>query len=210
MISEPCCVHKLVRALHEAPHRVLTFHTYGDVVFEKFYHALACLMADTHVLVLTMERLDIPTANYLRHCFDRCWITDLVLTTRQDNEALVRSTLENYLTHVSYTHSPSISPTSGQMVLYTSPAAESPAQMQALILSGNIPYKVNGELTTYTLQFQPSVPALVTGDCGDWLANALLPLTMLHRPKVVPVRGASEALRHFRNYEYIHRPIENL
>ena len=48
----PCCVNKMLpKAMKEAPRRMLSFYTHGDVTAEKFYRAISYEMISRHVLV---------------------------------------------------------------------------------------------------------------------------------------------------------------
>ncbi len=176
MIVEPCCVNKqLPKAIIEAPHRVLMFHTNGDVSLEKFYRAIASAIADPAVMVLTLPTVDIHTMRLLVQCFDRDWITDLVLTTSADITKFVESELRDYLPHVSYCHTVAVSFDTSMLSLFS--------QRQALFLHGSLPLAPSKKagLSTYTLIFQPSIPLRYTGENGDHLHNALEPIITLHR-----------------------------
>ena len=84
----PCCVDKkLPRAIIQAPRRALSFYTHGDVLIDKFFHAIG-YMADVNpnraqkkhfcvmVLAMTVSRTSATgyIINYLYTCFERGWI----------------------------------------------------------------------------------------------------------------------------------------
>lgn len=78
----PCCVDKkLPKAVFQAPQRMLTFYTHGDVTMEKFYRAVSHLLVDAHVMVLSMPVVSFENFSFLQQCFERGWITHLILST---------------------------------------------------------------------------------------------------------------------------------
>lgn len=157
----PCCVdRKLPKAVSEAPRRLLTFYTHGDVTMEKFFRAIACLMDDapSHkekylVMVLAMPVLLPETVVFLQLCFEREWITHLVLTTSKNASDLIDIHLSAYKEKILYARSPDVSQLSSHMVLYK--------KDKALILSGPMLEKMSGKTSAYSLQFLP--------DQANWL-----------------------------------------
>lgn len=160
----PCCVDKkLPKAVGEAPRRMLTFYTHGDVTMEKFYRAIAHLMdsepnhKDAYcVMVLTMPALLPETAVFLEQCFERKWISHLVLTTQKNVDSLVDIHLAPYKSKILYAHSQDVSLFSSHMVIYK--------KNKALILSGPMLEKMVSKTSCYSLTFLP--------DQANWL-NAL-------------------------------------
>lgn len=199
MFAKPCCAaEKLPRAIMEAPNRVLTFHTRGDVDFEKLYRSIAQFVTDSAVMQLAIPYLNITTANLLLQCFERGWITDLILTTRRNERNLVESTLKPHLAHVSYAMD-SLDYYSSQMVLSTSPAVEDTDRRQALILTGPLFAVIKdekGSLCSYTATYVPKLPEHYTAENGDHLANATLPFAMIHRSKEhIVIPGKSDVIK---------------
>lgn len=173
----PCCVSsKLPLAMMDAPKRTLVFHTNCDVVFEDFYRAISSYISDPHVLVLNMSDPNIHVVRFLLQCFERKWITDLVLTTATDKRKLIESELKEYLSHVLYAVTPHCSYLTGKMVIYS--------DTQALTLCGPMFHSKPRELSmaTYTLVYQSSFPpAIGTTVWGNHLRNVLMPDTLIHR-----------------------------
>ena len=93
----PCCVDKkLPKAVREAPRRMLTFYTHGDVTMEKFFRAIAYLMDDApshkerHIVMgLCMPVRLYATAVFLQLWLERGCIHHLVLTTQRDMSNLL-------------------------------------------------------------------------------------------------------------------------
>lgn len=160
----PCCVDKkLPKAVGEAPRRTLTFYTHGDVTMEKFFRAIGYLMDDepNHketytVMVLAMPAILPETAVFLQQCFEREWISHLVLTTQKNADSLVDIHLAEYKDRILYTHSQDVSHLNSHMVLYK--------KNKALVLSGAMLEKMSGKTSSYSLTFLP--------DTANWL-NAL-------------------------------------
>ena len=96
----PCCVDKkLPKAVMQAPRRALSFFTHGDVLVDKFFHAIGYMVDTTPnrttknhfcvmVLAMTVSRTSATgyIINYLQICFERGWITHLVLSTDKSVE----------------------------------------------------------------------------------------------------------------------------
>ena len=160
----PCCVdRKLPKAVGEAPRRTLTFYTHGDVTMEKFFRAIGFLVDDAPnhkktytVMVLAMPQILPETAVFLQQCFEREWITHLVLTTSKNAESLMDIHLAEYKDRLLYARSQDVSNVASHMVLYK--------KDKALILSGPMLEKMSGKTSAYSLQFLP--------DQANWL-NAL-------------------------------------
>ena len=125
----PCCVEKkLPKAVNQAPHRQLIFYTHGDVTVEKFYKAVSYLVVDSHVMVLTMTSPKQETFVFLQQCFEREWITHLVLSTCRPCDTLMAKYLSDYADRIIYAQSDDVSNLSSHMVLYN--------KDRALTLSG--------------------------------------------------------------------------
>ena len=129
LFMPPCCVDtKLPKAVNQAPHRQLTFYTHGDVTVEKFYKAVSYLMITSHVMVLTMPSPKQETFVFLQQCFEREWITHLVLSTCRPCDTLIAKYLSDYADRIIYAQSDDVSDLSSHMVLYN--------KNRALTLSG--------------------------------------------------------------------------
>lgn len=160
----PCCVDKkLPKAVGEAPRRTLTFYTHGDVTMEKFFRAIGCLMddepnhKDTYtVMVLAMPTILPETAVFLQQCFEREWISHLVLTTQKHADNLLEIHLAAFKDRILYAQTADVSHLTSHMVLYK--------KSKALILSGPMLEKMSGKTSCYSLTFLP--------DTANWL-NAL-------------------------------------
>lgn len=106
----PCCVDtKLPKAVNQAPHRQLTFYTHGDVTVEKFYKAVSHLVIDSHVMVLTMPCPKLETFMFLAQCFERGWITHLILSTVYSCDSLLNKHLGEYADRIIYAQSDDVS-----------------------------------------------------------------------------------------------------
>lgn len=175
----PCCVDKkLPKAVNQAPHRQLTFYTHGDVTAEKFYKAVSYLMIDSHVMVLTMPSPNQETFIFLEQCFEREWITHLVLSTCRPCDTLMAKYLSDYADRIIYAQSDDVSNLSSHMVLYN--------KDRALTLSGplfNRP-QMDVRLAAYTIVFYPSHLLNSTADWGNSLRNILFPDVLRHRKKM--------------------------
>lgn len=175
----PCCVgKKLPKAVNQAPHRQLTFYTHGDVTAEKFYKAVSHLVIDSHVMVLTMPSPNQETFIFLEQCFEREWITHLVLSTCRPCDTLMAKYLSDYADRIIYAQSDDVSNLSSHMVLYN--------KDRALTLSGplfNRP-QMDVRLAAYTIVFYPSHLLNSTADWGNPIRNILFPDVLRHRKKM--------------------------
>lgn len=175
----PCCVDKkLPKAVSQAPHRQLTFYTHGDVTVEKFYKAVSHLVIDFHVMVLTMPLPRQETFALLRQCFERGWITRLVLSTYRSCDTLLAKYLGDYIDRIIYAQSDDVSELSSHMVLYN--------KDRALTLSGPMYDRPQTDvrLAAYTLVFYPSLLLNTTAEWGNALRNILFPDVLRHRKKI--------------------------
>ena len=175
----PCCVDKkLPKAVNQAPHRQLTFYTHGDVTAEKFYKAVSYLMIGSHVMVLTMPSPKQETFVFLQQCFEREWITHLVLSTYRSCDSLIAKHLGDYTERIIYAQSDDVSDLSSHMVLYN--------KDRALTLNGPMLDRPQTEkaLVSYTLVFHPSHLLNSTSDWGNSLRNILFPDVLRQRKKI--------------------------
>lgn len=175
----PCCVDKkLPKAVNQAPYRQLTFYTHGDVTAEKFYKAVSHLVIDPHVMVLTMPFPQQETFMFLEQCFERGWITRLVLSTYRSCDTLLNRYLSEYADRIIYAQSEDVSELSSHMVLYN--------KDRALTLSGPMYDRPQTDvrLAAYTLVFHPSHLLNSTADWGNSLRNILFPDVLRHRKKM--------------------------
>ena len=166
----PCCVEtKLPKAVMQAPRRSLSFYTHGDVTFEKFYSSVSYLVADPHVLVLSMPILTFATASYLAQCFERGWITDLIISTAKDITPLVEKYLTPYMSHILHMSAGNVSQFSAHMVLYT--------DKQSLSISGPmVESRMQGvSLVAYTLLYSPRFESTTSQMWANTLLNILHP-----------------------------------
>ena len=179
LFMPPCCVDKkLPKAVNQAPHRQLTFYTHGDVTVEKFYKAVSYLVIDTHVLVLTMPSPKQETFALLQQCFERGWITHLVLSTYRSCDSLMTKYLGDYTDCIIYAQSDDVSDLSSHMVLYNNDSA--------LTLSGPMYDRPQMEvrLAAYNLVLYPSHVLSTTADWGNPIRNILFPDVLRHRKKM--------------------------
>ena len=179
LFMPPCCVDKkLPKAVNQAPHRQLTFYTHGDVTVEKFYKAVSYLVIDTHVLVLTMPSPKQETFALLHQCFERGWITHLVLSTYRSCDSLMAKYLGDYTDRIIYAQSDDVSDLSSHMVLYNNDSA--------LTLSGPMYDRPQMEvrLAAYNLVLYPSHVLSTTADWGNPICNILFPDVLRHRKKM--------------------------
>lgn len=175
----PCCVdNKLPKAVNQAPHRQLTFYTHGDVTVEKFYKAVSHLVIDSHVMVLTMPLPKQETFMFLEQCFERGWITNLVLSTYRSCDSLIAKHLGDYADRIIYAQSDDVSDLSSHMVLYN--------KDRALTLSGPMfdRPQIDVRLAAYTIVFHPSHLLNSTADWGNSLRNILFPDVLRQRKKM--------------------------
>ena len=179
LFMPPCCVDKkLPKAVNQAPHRQLTFYTHGDVTVEKFYKAVSYLVIDTHVLVLTMPSPKQETFALLQQCFERGWITHLVLSTYRSCDSLMAKYLGDYTDRIIYAQNDDVSNLSSHMVLYNNDSA--------LTLSGPMYDRPQMEvrLAAYNLVLYPSHVLSTTVDWGNPICNILFPDVLRHRKKM--------------------------
>ena len=179
LFMPPCCVDKkLPKAVNQAPHRQLTFYTHGDVTVEKFYRAVSYLVIDTHVLVLTMPSPKQETFALLQQCFERGWITHLVLSTYRSCDSLMAKYLRDYTDRIIYAQSEDVSDLSSHMVLYNNDSA--------LTLSGPMYDRpqMDVRLAAYNLVLYPSHVLSTTADWGNPICNILFPDVLRHRKKM--------------------------
>lgn len=175
----PCCVDKkLPKAVFQSPRRMLTFYTHGDVTVEKFYKAVSHLLIEAHVMVLTMPSLQMESFALLRQCFERGWITRLVLSTYRSCDSLIAKYLGDYIDRIIYTQCDDVSELSSHMVLYN--------KDRALTLSGPMYDRpqIGVRLAAYTLVFYPSHVLNTSADWGNALRNILFPDVLRHRKKM--------------------------
>ena len=175
----PCCVDKkLPKAVSQAPHRQLTFYTHGDVTVEKFYKAMSYLLIDAHVMVLTMPSPRQESFALLRQCFERGWITRLVLSTYRSCDTLIDKYLGDYIDRIIYAQSNDVSELSSHMVLYN--------KDRALTLSGPMYDRpqTGVRLAAYTLVFYSSHILSSSDDWGNPIRNILFPDVLRHRKKM--------------------------
>lgn len=175
----PCCVdNKLPKAVNQAPHRQLTFYTHGDVTVEKFYKAVSHLVIDSHVMVLTMPSPKQETFMFLEQCFERGWITHLVLSTYCSCDSLIAQHLGDYADRIIFAQSDDVSDLSSHMVLYN--------RDRALTLSGPMYDRpqIDMRLVAYTIVFHPSHLLNSTADWGNPLRNILFPDVLRQRKKI--------------------------
>ena len=179
LFMPPCCVDtKLPKAVNQAPHRQLTFYTHGDVTVEKFYKAVSYLMIASHVMVLTMPSPKQETFVFLQQCFEREWITHLVLSTNRPCDTLMSKYLGDYADRIIYAQGDDVSDLSSHMVLYN--------KDRALTLSGPMydRRQMDVRLAAYNLTLYPSHALSTASDWGNPIRNILFPDVLRHRKKV--------------------------
>lgn len=195
----PCCVDKkLPQAVTQAPQRMLVFYTHGDVTMEKFYRAISYLVIDAHVMALSMPTANSESLVFLQQCFERRWITHLILTTANDCSKMVDKYLSDYKEKVLYTQSKDVTDVASHMVLYN--------YERAVVLTGLMtdrPYTAN--LVSYTLTFYPNFSLFSTKN--DWshpIRNVLFPDILRHRQQTHASlnKVQSPTLDHFLHFEF--------
>ena len=195
----PCCVDKkLPQAVTQAPQRMLVFYTHGDVTMEKFYRAISYLVIDAHVMALSMPNVNSDSFVFLQQCFERRWITHLILTTANDCSKMVDKYLSDYKDKVLYTQSKDVTDVASHMVLYN--------YERAVVLTGLMtdrPYTAN--LVSYTLTFYPNFSLFSTKN--DWshpIRNVLFPDILRHRQQTHASlnKVQSPTLDHFLHFEF--------
>lgn len=195
----PCCVdQKLPRAVMQAPHRALTFFTHGDVTMEKLYRAVSYLIDAPHVMVLTMPVVSAETVMFLQQCFERKWITSLVLSTNLDAKERIERSLAGYADRILYARADNVTELSSHLVLYS--------PERSLVINGPMYEQPSfTRLVSYSMVFYP-IHSLISQqqDWGNPLRNVLFPDVMRMRRKVsaklrMALRGA---LARFVNFEF--------
>ena len=179
LFMPPCCVDKkLPKAVNQAPHRQLTFYTHGDVTVEKFYKAVSHLVIDSHVMVLTMPSPKQETFALLQQCFERGWITHLVLSTYRSCDSLIAKHLGDYADRIIFAQSDDVGDLSSHMVLYN--------KERALTLSGPMfdRPQMDVRLAAYNLVLYPSHVLSSSSDWGNPILNILFPDVLRHRKKM--------------------------
>ena len=187
----PCCVDKkLPKAVNQAPHRQLAFYTHGDVTVEKFYKAVSYLMIGSHVMALTMPSPKQETFALLQQCFERGWITRLVLSTNRSCDTLLAKCLGDYTDRIIYAQSDDVSDLSSHMVLYN--------KDRALTLSGPMydRRQTDVRLAAYTLVLHLSHTLNTTADWGNPIRNILFPDVLRLRQKIF-----ANGLKHIKDKE---------
>ena len=172
----PCCINKkLPKALTQAPHRMLTFYTHGDITMEKFYRAVSYLLIDNHSMVLSMPVCSTDTFAFLAQCFEREWITSLVLSVRRDCTNMIDKYLAEYKSRVLYVCTKDVSEVASHMVLYNDD--------RALYISGPMyeqPHQ--NAMSAYNIMFIPNYVYFSNDlDFGNPLRNILFPDMLRHR-----------------------------
>ena len=196
----PCCVDKkLPRAVMQAPQRNLIFYTHGDVMMEKFYRSVSYLIDAPHVMVLTMPLIQADTAVFLRQCFERKWITHLVLSTCRNADVFIIKFLSEFRSRMLYVQSYDVSDISSHMVLYS--------KERALVMNGPMYDRpqTSVRLASYNLTFYPQNLLMSTKlDWGHPLMNVLLPDILRHRKPFLAQRMKHDdaTLDHFLHFEF--------
>lgn len=180
LFMPPCCIaNKLPKAAMVAPQRMLTFHTQGDVTMEKIYRAISQLMVGDHVLVLAMPAILPETAVFLQQCFERGWITHLILSSQKDYSNILGTHLWEWRDRILYTHNTNVRSVNSHMTFYNS--------KRAMVITGPMLDRPSNMLSTYSLMFYPNFAAWGKSSKDDWqnpLSNALLPDVLRMRKMV--------------------------
>ena len=179
LFMPPCCVdHRRPQIVNKTPHRQLTFYTHGHATVEKFYKAVSYLVIDAHVMVLTMPSPKQETFVFLQQCFERGWVTHLVLSTYRSCDMLLEKYLRDDTDRIIYAQSDDVSDLSSHMVLYNNDSA--------LTLSGPMYDRPQMEvrLAAYNLVLYPSHVLSTTADWGNPICNILFPDVLRHRKKM--------------------------
>ncbi len=181
----PCCVDKkLPKAIMQAPRRTLTFYTQGDVTMEKFFRAVSYLLDESNtrkenycVMVLSMPTLLGETVVFLQQCFERRWITHLVLSTHRKADAMLDIHLQEYWDRILYTATSDVSESTSHMALYNSD--------KALVLVGPMLERMSAKMAAYSLVFYPDQSTWSNAqDWGNPLKNVCFPDVLRHRQQV--------------------------
>ncbi len=196
----PCCVdNKLPKAVLQAPNRNLTFYTHGDVTMEKFYRAIAYLIEGPQVMVLTMSVLSAENVVFFQQCFERKWISHLVLSVGYSaSEMLIDRYLSKYKCRILFLQHTNATDSASHMVLYS--------KEKALVLTGPMFNRVRcSGVFAYSMTFYPSM-ALFSDkfDWGNPLRNALFPDVLRYRQVVKKQKSAivSVVLNKFLRMEF--------
>lgn len=192
---QPCCVEKVLpKAIHNAPRGTLSFYTRSDVTMEGMYKAVSWMLDSVHVMALSMPDVTPVTAAYLSLCFERGWISDLILSTSRETTPLIDKYMSAFRNRILYRCSPEVSYLSSHMVLYSN--------KRALIIEGPMydsPVLNNG-LASYTAIYMPSYNTIVnTKDYANPLLNSLYPDIMRMRMVKPDVTRLSNNLVRFIN-----------
>ena len=156
---------------------MLSFYTHGDVTAEKFYRAISYEMISRHVLVLAMPVVSNEMLAFLAQCFERDWISHLVLSTGRNIDDMMDKYLKDYKDKILYTSNGDVSAVSAHMVLYNN--------SRALILQGNMTERPSGRLSGYTLMFYPDYSLSINDlEWGNPIRNILFPDVLRHRQRV--------------------------
>lgn len=195
----PCCVDKkLPKAIMQAPRRSLTFYTHGDVMFEKFFRAIAYLVVDPCAMVLSMPKITTSTFAFFQQCFERKWITDLMLLSKIDVTKSVERYLYDYIDRIAFTQSDSVSLLSSHMVLYT--------DKSAILLDGPmLDSFCEFGLMSYNLSLFNSFEIFSNKlDYGNPIRNILIPDVMMMRKTLKPKRAMnkSKVIEDFLFYDF--------
>ncbi len=187
----PCCVDKkLPKAVMQAPRRALSFYTQGDVKIDQFFHAIGYLAdlapsraTKNHfsvmVLAMTVSRTSATgyITHYLQLCFERGWITHLVLSTDRNVEDWLNVHLREYKDRILYAHHKDVTAQTSHMVLYN--------EEKAFTLAGPMLDTSTSKLSHYSMVFYPDYAAW--DHSSDWsnpLRNICFPDILRHRQKV--------------------------
>lgn len=187
----PCCVDKkMPQAVMQAPRRALSFYTQGDVRMDQFFHAIGYLadttpnrVTENHfcmmVLAMTVSRTSATgyITHYLQTCFERGWITHLVLSTDKSVEDWLNVHLQEYKDRILYVHHKDVTAQTSHMVLYN--------EEKAFTLSGPMLDTPTGKLSHYSMVLYPDYSAC--DNSSDWtnpLRNVCFPDVLRHRQKV--------------------------
>lgn len=195
---QPCCVNSKLPIGIDQARGIFSFYTHCDVPMEKFHRAISYKVGEPHVMVLTMVNITKETLQYLEQCFERNWISDLILSTASDKTSLVSKYFLAYQSHVRYAVSEStVTHATSHMVLYNDD--------KALTLAGPM-YNVAGTdaLAAYTVMVHNHYGLFTSKECGNPLLNILLPDVMRHRQACLPNDRSSYSVRiqKFLNYTF--------
>ena len=187
----PCCVDKkLPKAVMQAPRRALSFFTHGDVLVDKFFHAIGYMVDTTPnrttknhfcvmVLAMTVSRTSATgyIINYLQTCFERGWITHLVLSTDKSVEDWIDIHLQEYKDRILYVNHKDVTVQTSHMVLYN--------EEKAFTVAGPMLDTPTGKLSYYSMVLYPNYSAC--DDSCDWsnpLRHICFPDALRHRQKI--------------------------